>query len=54
MRSSFLIWFEKNYPGMDPEGPTGGDSFEVYSEGFNAGVLWLALAMREDSQEAKA
>jgi hypothetical protein len=53
VRNAFLIWFEKNYPGMDPEGPNGYDAWTIFQEGFLSGVMYLALALRENTEERK-
>ena len=51
MRNSFLIWFKKNYPGMDPQGQTASEYWEVWQEGFLGGVMYLLLAIKENQEE---
>jgi hypothetical protein len=48
MRASFLLWFEKNYPGCSPEGSNGVDAWEIWQEAFLSGVMYMALSMKEN------
>ena len=38
MREKFITWFQKTHPGMDADGCTGKDEWEIWAEGYVTGM----------------